>query len=102
MRQSQEPDGCDGQRCEKGGNAFYQGSKWHFRTGIRTASRNVHDHCSADDFMDDVEMYFTLVVEGRYVGIVACKPLMSRPHPKVVQDCIRRDRSLAQIQRVCC
>ena len=59
-----------------------------------TISGNVHDHSSADDLTGDVEIHFALIVEGRYVGIVLCQSFMPRPHSKIVQDCIRRDRPL--------
>src|ERR1017187_1229654 len=65
-----------------------------------TESGNVHDRSSADDLMGDVEMHFALVVEGRYVGIVPCQPFMPRPHSKIVQDCLRRDRPVPQVKRV--
>jgi len=50
--------------------------------------------------MDDVEMDFAFVAEGYYVGLVACQTFMPKPHTKIVQDGVRRDRALSQVQRV--
>jgi hypothetical protein len=37
------------------------------RPGFGCPSGNVHDHCFADDFLDDVEIHFAFVMEGHYV-----------------------------------
>src|SRR5260370_38141798 len=50
--------------------------------------------------MDDIEIPSAFGAEGRYVGIVPCQPFMPRPPPKIVHDCIRRDRPLPQAKRV--
>jgi hypothetical protein len=59
-----------------------------------------HDYRFPDDLLCDVKVHLPLVVKGHHIWIVLCQAFMPRTHSKIVQDCIRRNRTLVQIQCV--